>query len=421
MMKRIGLFVRNLFLLGLLFIIPYAYAMFQGGFVSWFLFYSLLPIFLYLFGLWIYPFGKWEVTRKIAKQSFTAGDQVNITLELKRRIPFPLHYCTIEESLPETLMNTNTAFAGDGHQRQPTTEKKNKFIKKMIFPWFKRRLTLQYELINIPRGQHALQCVVLETSDLFGWIRKRHTFSIPSRLDVYPQKWEIIEERHASAFDGHPGTQQVRPYHQTTSAVGVREYAFGDKASWINWKHTARTSTLMTKEFEHEENTHTYILLDRTLTDPMQAEGFEICLALAYSFSQLLKSEESPSHFIALGEQDHVFPLSVRGQPLKEVEQYFMKAQPSNQTARLEKRSQTLQAIPEKAHILFFLPELTDVATEQIMQMTFTRSNITLFLVKTDESSTEQINRRHMLQKRGVHIQILTEKELRQKRVEVRR
>ncbi len=43
--------------------------MFQGGFVSWFLFYSFLPFGLYAVVVLLYPLKKWNVTRDEAAAS----------------------------------------------------------------------------------------------------------------------------------------------------------------------------------------------------------------------------------------------------------------------------------------------------------------------------------------------------------------
>jgi uncharacterized protein (DUF58 family) len=55
---------RLLFVLFLV-ICSFAFAMFQGGFVSWFIFYSLLPFALYSIAFFFSPISKIEVERYI--------------------------------------------------------------------------------------------------------------------------------------------------------------------------------------------------------------------------------------------------------------------------------------------------------------------------------------------------------------------
>ena len=60
----------KLILLFLLIAMVFSYAMFQGGFVSWFLFYSFLPFALYGLFVAAYPIRDWQVKRKILKYEY---------------------------------------------------------------------------------------------------------------------------------------------------------------------------------------------------------------------------------------------------------------------------------------------------------------------------------------------------------------
>ena len=50
----------------------------------------------------------------------------------------------------------------------------------------------------------------------------------------------------------------------STISVGVRDYKPGDRFSWIDWKATARTNNIMTKEFEQQRSHNIMIFMDRT-------------------------------------------------------------------------------------------------------------------------------------------------------------
>ncbi|MDA6082961.1 hypothetical protein OSJ97_25830, partial [Escherichia coli] len=78
-----------------------SYAMFQGGFVSWFLFYSFLPFALYALGLSFYSLNDFKVERILPKTEFNAGEQAVITLRITRRTVFPLLYLIIEDEMSE--------------------------------------------------------------------------------------------------------------------------------------------------------------------------------------------------------------------------------------------------------------------------------------------------------------------------------
>lgn len=75
---------RDWFVLFCIFAATFSYAMFQGGFVSWFLFYSFLPFGLYGVAVLLYPLKKWNVTRDMKLQPRFAG-------EIIFRMIFTLH------------------------------------------------------------------------------------------------------------------------------------------------------------------------------------------------------------------------------------------------------------------------------------------------------------------------------------------
>ncbi len=95
-MKKTLSFIGKLLFIGVLFGILYAYAMFQGGFVSWFLFYAMLPFILYMLCIIFYPLSRWKVSRSMSKPILQSGESVTAYLTIKRKIPFPLYYCIIE-------------------------------------------------------------------------------------------------------------------------------------------------------------------------------------------------------------------------------------------------------------------------------------------------------------------------------------
>jgi len=95
--------VWKLFVLFTLNMITFSYAMFQGGFVSWFLFYSFLPFSLYALCLALYPLADFTVERKLQKRNYHANEALNMKVTLKRNFFFPLFFIIVEDCLPETL------------------------------------------------------------------------------------------------------------------------------------------------------------------------------------------------------------------------------------------------------------------------------------------------------------------------------
>ena len=105
MRERIGLVMYGwkLFILFLLFASTFCYAMFQGGFVSWFLFYSFLPFALYAFLFAFYPLKNLTAERRLSQGQYKAGDQLEAFVVLKRKWPFPIMFMIVEDCLPDSL------------------------------------------------------------------------------------------------------------------------------------------------------------------------------------------------------------------------------------------------------------------------------------------------------------------------------
>ncbi|MDD1370122.1 DUF58 domain-containing protein, partial [Bacillus sp. MHSD17] len=80
----------KLSLIPLCLVLIFVYAMLQGGFVSWFLFYSIIPIGLYSLLLPFYALRNAEVKRITNQDEYVAGEPFLSTITIKRSFPFPL-------------------------------------------------------------------------------------------------------------------------------------------------------------------------------------------------------------------------------------------------------------------------------------------------------------------------------------------
>ena len=93
----------KLIMLVFLLALTFSYAMFQGGFVSWFLFYSFLPFGVYALVILLYPLNDFHVERIAGDRALRAGDSLEMRILLKRQYPVPILYISVEELLPRNL------------------------------------------------------------------------------------------------------------------------------------------------------------------------------------------------------------------------------------------------------------------------------------------------------------------------------
>jgi Protein of unknown function DUF58. len=248
----------------ILLISSFSYAMFEGGFLSWFLFGALTPFVLYSTLLIFYPVSRIHVERKFEKSEYGAGDFVQIRYRIRFPWRFPLLYMAFWEE--------------DAEKVEIRTEKSLKFL---IHPLFRREMEVEVPLGKVPRGQYDFKKIQILIGDLPGFIEKQsatgqadHFIVIPSVEEVYSALMEYHFEQ-SSATARHPAQKEAQ------IPVSVREYHPGDRFSWIHWKTTAKKNELMTKEFEHGRTNDVLLVIDGA-----PVPEFEVLISFAASIAR---------------------------------------------------------------------------------------------------------------------------------------
>ncbi|PFJ90977.1 DUF58 domain-containing protein, partial [Bacillus cereus] len=298
--------VTKLLLIPLCLVLTFVYAMLQGGFVSWFLFYSTIPIGLYSLLLPFYALRDAEVKRITNQNEYAAGEQFLSTITIKRRFPFPLLYLIIEDELPSQFTNC----------------RQTKVNKVILFPGLKRNISFQYAIDTIPRGEHTFSSVRVKTGDLFGMMEKEVTFSVLDTFLVYPQYVDITYRQLENHFEQGALSANINLAKDSTVSVGVRDYKPGDRFSWIDWKATARTNNIMTKEFEQQRSHNIMIFMDRT-PSPL----FESVVTFSASIVRAVLKQNSPASFVSAGKERTFFPLDNGDSQLHQIFCHLAKVQ----------------------------------------------------------------------------------------------
>ncbi len=314
--------VTKLSLIPLCVVLTFVYAMLQGGFVSWFLFYSTIPIGLYSLLLPFYALRDAEVKRITNQNKYATGEQFVSTITIKRKFPFPLLYLVIEDELPPPFTSCRQA----------------KMNKVILFPGLKRNISFQYVIDTIPRGEHTFSSVRVKTGDLFGMIEKEVTFSVPDTFLVYPQYVDIAYRQLENHFEQGALSANIHSAKDSTVSVGVRDYKPGDRFSWIDWKATARTNNIMTKEFEQQRSHNIMIFMDRT-----ESPLFESVVTFTASIVRAVLKQNSPASFVSVGKERTIFPLDNGDTQLQQIFCHLAKVQadsvfPLSQSVEMELR-----------------------------------------------------------------------------------
>lgn len=382
-MKRSILpFVRFIFIIWLLLVL-FSYAMFQGGFVSWFLFFSFLPISISLIGLYLYPTRNWRVTRKLSTNTAQSGDSINVTITAKRGIPFPLAYCLIDDPIPST-----THIIYDYINRSTDYDKEIKAKGKQIFfPWFKRTIQFTYRIDHIPRGVHNFTSVRLEMGDLFGFIQKEKIIPLSDELTVYPRERTVILKEKIEKNIKRFALNYSEHTNQTNTINSIREYVAGDHYASIDWKQTAKKNKLMTKEFEREQKRNVHIMLNTVVDEVAHHQSFEKALELAYALTKNRQLKGGKKIFSSLGGRTYSFDITNEITLQEELIHHFVYLQPTNNSF-LNLNRRILKQVNHATFLLFITTQLDISFRKNLLELyKCTRQIIVIYVTFTNEKT----------------------------------
>ncbi|MET3575550.1 DUF58 domain-containing protein [Bhargavaea ullalensis] len=282
----------------------FAYAKFQGGRVSWTVFYMLLPFLVYGILLFLYPLRDLAFKRDLPRRELPFGGAIKAEVSLARRFPFPLLYVSVREELESA-----------GQSAKPAG----------LFLWgMGKKKVWTYETAPLQRGEHALGGLTVEVSDFFGWMKK--SVFLPGResVIVLPKMLDIRQLPVAAADDRGAAASSASAVRDPASASGVREYEPGDRMSRIHWPSFARTGHLHTKEFEDRRSQDLLLVLDGS-----KSATFEEQVSLAASILRMTASDRATAGFVTLGPAGAAFPRVEGLDGHHEVLRHLARLQPS--------------------------------------------------------------------------------------------
>lgn len=420
-MNKFIRFVGTLFFIIILFTLLYAYAMFQGGFVSWFLFFSFLPIFFYQFGLLLSPLHRWQVKRTLSHHTVRAGDSVTVMIKINRKFPFPLFYCIFEEVIPQTLKRIDSGSAKYYHLHEPNKLVHYRQIKKIAFPWFQREIAVQYELDQIPRGEHQLSRVRIRIGDVFGFIKKEYMYQITDELIAYPNQRQIQVDGKITHINQGEHSAQVFNLKNTNVVSGVREYAPGDKFSWIDWKQTARNHLMMTKEFEQEKSTDTLVILNGCQNQELNPPAFEGAIEVTISLIGFLEKQDSKVGLLSIGKETVHFQGHDDILKKEAIRQYLTRIQPSDQYSFSKQLLKELMGIERHSFVVVVTTDIDTAFYEAVQIVTKQTERLIVLFVQSEKRILQaELEMIQQLKLAGIMTSLLTEKELISTPIEVK-
>lgn len=394
-------------------IVLLVFALIQGGFVSWFLFYSFLPITIYYLCILTYPIQYWAIETKLSQTKINAGDHVTLKINIRRKLPFPIVYCIVEQMLPTTMQKKDLRHEKFKYFHHPSSMLVKRQAKQMIFPWFRRKFSLTFTFIHVPRGVHTFSNIRIRIGDYFGFIQKEHIFPTDEQLTVYPARRSVQLSQFETSFNGESAPIHIFRKKHTNVTTGVREYVPGDKFSWIDWNQTARKQQLMTKEFEQEKQTHMMLIFDGTFHEHMNPLAFEGAVELIFAlFDEIIKQKDK-IQMLSLSGEIVYFLGGHRKYKEKQMREHFARIQPDGEKP-LYMMLQKGQKLASYKHVILFITTVCNNDVLKSIELLIPQSKkIIVVFVQAKQLVTRQ-ERKYMniLRSRGVSVHLLTEDQL---------
>ncbi|MED4203893.1 DUF58 domain-containing protein [Neobacillus mesonae] len=392
-MKKLWFLIKKAWkfvLLFLLIILSFSYAMFQGGFVSWFLFYSFLPFAIYCVALSFYPLGEIAITRSLSKTDYNAGEQLKVTVNIKRSRAFPLFYLLIEEQLNDSL-----AYA----QQEKST-------KALLFPGFKKELSYEYILKELPRGEHLFQAFTVKTGDPLGLFEKEKEVTSQGKIIVYPAYTEILFRPFENQFDQGLTASRERVQRDTSMVIGVREYRPGDRFSWINWKASAKRNEFMTKEFEQRQSHDVFIVMDC-----VPDKRFETVVSFTASLMRAVLKKGAQTGLLTISKDRASFPIRGGEQQLQELFYHLAKIEAKSYSPLDKILESDGFFVQQTVSFMLVTAQLNKSLIEKASFLGQRKGAITIFLIKEqmESPSNEERSLIAVANARGVRIVMVHE------------
>lgn len=359
-----------------LLIITYCYAMFQGGFVSWFVFFTILPFSIYSILLAIVPIRIQQVSRTLSKEVVERGDTIEVTVRFHNKSWFPLVFMTARE----------TAMDADFY------EELNGNATKLFLVGWKREFEWTYELRDLRRGEHHFKGIEVMCTDFFGWTIRQVVIEHPQLFLVYPKIYDVKTEQITMQYDQGASQTRFSLIKDTTMATGVREYVPGDRFSWIHWKSFAKNGELRTKEFEDRNAQNTFVLIDRAVQ-----KNFEQVVEFAASYIQKTMKARGDVSFLSVGADRYFAPVIKTDSQFKKVMQHFVTVQPDAEFG-VERLLFEEQKVMSRSVVIIITGECLPELHEALNASTKSMGKIVCFVVN---SETEPV---HLKNQNEVHI-----------------
>ncbi|MFC5713880.1 DUF58 domain-containing protein [Thalassorhabdus alkalitolerans] len=347
----------------------YAYAMFQGGFVSWFLFYSAVSLVGINLLFVLFPWRMVEVKRSIETTTLPSEGICEVTLTVTKKAPFPLLYFAVKDNVPEGLQGTGKP-AG----------------MVFFFP-IGKTFTYSYEVKGVQRGEYVFSSIDLQAGDMFGFFKRQRRAEEKTTLLVYPSIHPLRNWKTHMEKDAETEAISTKVLQEALSVAGVRDYVPGDRMTSIDWKISARAGKLVTKEFEAQEGKG-YTLFFDPFQKTKDHTSFELAIEFSASLADFCLKKGIPLGFLLMQVDKEKLEKASSKAHFKEVFEELSKASPQLHSSVLH----SPPSLEKKDGVVYVVTDVNEKVKDHIQQLLYQRREVIVIFVNTrsfDDKSGE--------------------------------
>ncbi|KAB7790181.1 DUF58 domain-containing protein [Bifidobacterium leontopitheci] len=209
------------------------------------------------------------------------------TIEVSRR------RVTVQDTVHVSVVVRNPSHTPTATARGdlPLGETHERFGIPMLTPGQSKQTDLEFTAIS--RAVLEIGPLSIRKGDPFGLIR--HEKSLAERITVYIHPrvvhLNVINAGVARDLEGQPSGQIV---DDDLDFYGLREYEPGDDVRNVHWLSSAKTGTLMIRQYEATRRTDTSMTLDVNPQDYLSQEEFELAVGVHASLGVQCLAQDRP-------------------------------------------------------------------------------------------------------------------------------
>ncbi len=353
--------------ISLIFIIIFAFVLFVGGTMPYFLFYIFLLMFLLPLLHSLITLNKIYGTVTVPKESLYTGDKINLEYKVENKSFLSIPYLEIETDIKRQLTGIDTS--------------------NLILALEKKRSFTRSETVVLKRrGYYQLGEIKIIIRDVFKFYSFKKKIGSSISLLVYPEIIELSTFKITASQQSGELLVYDSSFQDKSRINTTRDYREGDPIKSIHWKLSAKKDNPIVKEYENRVNTNAIIFLDNEksifnndIDRRLEDKSVDVALSIInYCLNQNIE--------VSLEIQDEKRYIQIQGQQKSDLKSFLEALARFKGNGALDLRSllvSKIDKINKNSTIVVVTPKLDKSIGASGIQMKMKNLN-PLFIVVTD-------------------------------------